>query len=384
MEILCFCHLRWDFVFQRPQHLLTRFGRRGRVHFWEEPRFETIERATLVRSERTDGVITLTPILPHGGTRQGVIDALRKLLDEYIEEQEIAQMVSWYYTPMALVFSGHLTPAVTVYDCMDELLAFQGAPPELREQENRLFQRADVVFVGGASLFASKRSQHRNAHLFPSSIDREHFAAARQKQQDPADQNEIPHPRIGFYGVLDERLDCDLLRDLAVTHPDWHLVLVGPVVKISEDKLPRAANLHYIGPKSYLELPRYLAGWDMAMLPFARNDSTQFISPTKTPEYLAGGKQVISTPIRDVVSPYGDMKLVKIGGDADEFAEAISRGLVGPDKEWLSRVDDFLALNSWDQTFEQMWEQIERVTPQSPASVDIQFAQQAGGANANV
>ena len=354
------------------------------MHFWEEPRFETIERATLVRSEKPDGVITLTPILPHGGKRQGVIDALRKLLDEYIEEQEIAEMVSWYYTPMALVFSGHLTPAVTVYDCMDELSAFQGAPPELREQENRLFQRADVVFVGGASLFASKRSQHRNAHLFPSSIDREHFAAARQKQQDPADQTAIPHPRIGFYGVLDERLDCDLLRDLAVMHPDWHLVLVGPVVKISEDKLPRAANLHYIGPKSYVELPRYLAGWDMAMLPFARNDSTQFISPTKTPEYLAGGKQVISTPIRDVVSPYGDMKLVKIGGDADEFAEAISRGLVGPDKEWLGRVDDFLALNSWDQTFEQMWEQIERVTPQSPASVDIQFAQQAGGANANV
>ena len=205
------------------------------------------------------------------------------------------------YTPMALVFSGHLTPAVTVYDCMDELSAFQGAPPELREQENRLFQRADVVFVGGASLFASKRSQHRNAHLFPSSIDREHFAAARQKQQDPADQTAIPHPRIGFYGVLDERLDCDLLRDLAVMHPDWHLVLVGPVVKISEDKLSRALpTCTTSAPRATWNCRGTLAGWDMAMMPFARNDSTQFISPTKTPEYLAGGKQVISTPIRDV------------------------------------------------------------------------------------
>jgi hypothetical protein len=183
-----------------------------------------------------------------------------------VEEQGLKQFVAWYYTPMALSFSGHLKPATVVYDCMDELSAFQGAPPELIDEEKRLFARADVVFAGGASLFASKRTQHANVHLFPSSIDLQHFAAARETLDDPADQAQIPHPRIGFYGVLDERLDRDLLRDVAAEHPEWQLVLVGPVVKVREDELPRAANLHYLGQKSYAELPQYLANWDVAML----------------------------------------------------------------------------------------------------------------------
>lgn len=294
-------------------------------------------------------------------------DAQRTLLSAYCAERGLNDFIAWYYTPMALRFSDHLFPSVIVYDCMDELSAFQGAPPELIQQEQRLFERADVVFAGGASLYASKRNQHRNVHLFPSSIDREHFASARSPQADPADQAHIPHPRIGFFGVLDERLDRDLLRQVAEQHPRWHFVLVGPIVKISAEDLPHAENLHYVGQKSYAELPSYLANWDVAMLPFARNRSTQFISPTKTPEYLAAGKPVVSTPIQDVVKPYGEMGLVRIGADASEFSAAIEACLQGEGSEWLMKVDRFLAGNSWDKTFEQMWKEIQRCLPQGPA-----------------
>ena len=375
LEILCFCHLRWDFVYQRPQHLLTRFGRRDQVHFWEEPRFEAADTPTLSRSTKTSVISVLTPVLPHGLDDQQAADAQRELLDRYIAELGLKKYVAWYYTPMALRFSDHLSAAAVVYDCMDELSGFQGAPPELIDREKQLFARANVVFAGGASLFASKRTQHDNVHLFPSSIDLQHFATAREAMEEPADQVSILHPRIGFYGVLDERLDRDLLRELAAAHPEWHLVLIGPVVKIREDELPRAANLHYLGQKSYAELPRYLAGWDVAMLPFARNSSTRFISPTKTPEYLAGGKPVVSTAIQDVVHPYGEMGLVRIGENAAEFAKAIRQSLQGVDEKWLERADEFLAGNSWDRTFEGMWKEIQRVMPQGSASSAVDTEQ---------
>ncbi|HVG26242.1 MAG TPA: glycosyltransferase [Acidobacteriaceae bacterium] len=309
----------------------------------------------------------LTPRLPHGLSEDQAVQAQRTLLDRYIREQQLEDFIAWYYTPMALRFSDHLSPDVTVYDCMDELSAFQGAPPELIDHERSLFSRADVVFAGGASLFASKRTQHDNVHLFPSSIDGKHFASAREMQSDPADQADIPHPRIGFYGVIDERLDRDLLREVAEQHPEWHFVLIGPVVKIREDELPHGPNLHFLGQKEYADLPQYLAGWDVAMLPFAQNASTRFISPTKTPEYLAAGKPVVSTPIRDVVKPYGDMGLVEIGANAQEFGAAIEICLGARRADWLAKVDEFLAGNSWDRTFQGMWKEIQRCLPSQGA-----------------
>ena len=368
MEIVCFCHLRWNFVYQRPQHLLIRFGRLGTVHVWEEPVFEDRDEPGLAIAENDGIVRVITPLLPHGLSDEGIVSSQRTLLDGYLLEKEIDRFVSWYYTAMALRFSDHLSPQAVVYDCMDELSAFQGAPPELIDYEQRLFAKADVVFAGGASLYSAKRTQHRNVHLFPSSIDHEHFAAARIGRRDPADQESIPHPRIGFYGVLDERLDTDLLRDVAAAHPGWHLILIGPVVKIRMDELPVAPNLHYLGQKSYTDLPSYLANWDVAMLPFALNASTRFISPTKTPEYLAAGKPVVSTPIQDVVKPYGEMGLVRIAADAPEFGDAIEACLNDATPERLRSVDSFLERNSWDKTFEGMWKEIQRCIPQGPAS----------------
>jgi glycosyltransferase involved in cell wall biosynthesis len=287
------------------------------------------------------------------------VEAQRVLLDRFLAERQIQSCLAWYYTPMALLFSRHLEPDVLVYDCMDELSNFVGASPELPSLERELFQRADVVFVGGRSLYEVKRKQHVNTHLFPSSIDREHFAVARRSMDDPADQRAIPEPRIGFFGVLDERLDRELLRELAALRPEWQFVLIGPVVKIAPESLPQAPNLHYLGQKQYDELPRYLANWHVAMLPFANNASTRFISPTKTPEYLAAGRPVVSTPIRDVVEPYGDKGLARIAADAQEFERAIGALLQDRGEGWLGRVDAYLRDLSWDRTFAEMWHQIE-------------------------
>lgn len=356
--VLCFSHLRWDFVYQRPQHLLTRANRLLPVYFWEEPVFEQRESPFLAILTDESGVRILVPTLPHGLRDQEVVAVQRGLLLEYLASQGLQSLVLWYYTPMALRFSRELQGSVVVYDCMDELSAFQGAPIDLLALEQELFERADVVFAGGASLYAAKLNQHRNVHLLPSSIDQAHFGVARLPVPDPEDQALIPHPRIGFFGVLDERLDRELLRALAARHSSWHFVLLGPVVKIRQDELPVAENLHYLGMKRYAQLPQYLAGWSVAMLPFAQNASTRFISPTKTPEYLAAGKPVVSTPIADVVRPYGELGFVKIAADAKEFGEAIGACLSGEGVPDQSVVDAFLAKMSWNMTFQAMWTEI--------------------------
>ncbi len=359
-------------MYQRPQHLLARAAKHGRVHFFEEPIFEAGISPALLISEEQPRVRVLTPRLPHGLTPDEIVCAQRALLETYRARQRPQAFVAWYYTPMALPFSDHLEPSCVVYDCMDELSGFQGAPPELAELEQRMFSAADVVFAGGASLYASKRHWHGNVHLFPSSIDYAHFAAARLPQPDPADQAGIPHPRIGFYGVLDERLDRDLLRDVAKANPEFHFVLIGPVVKIAEDTLPRGANLHYLGKKEYEDLPSYIAHWDVAMLPFAQNASTRFISPTKTPEYLAAGKPVVSTPIRDIVTPYADKGLVHIGTDAESFGKSIQDALSETDPGWLTEVDRFLRGNCWDKTFQRMWQEVEHVRSRTQSGIRVE------------
>ncbi|GAA4012544.1 hypothetical protein GCM10022408_26620 [Hymenobacter fastidiosus] len=256
---------------------------------------------------------------------------------------------------MALGKSRHLTPVLTVYDCMDELAAFKFAPPKLRQLEQELFQKADLVFTGGQSLYEAKSLQHHDAHAFPSSIDKDHFGQARTTLPEPADQARIAHPRVGFFGVIDERLDLGLLGDLAAAHAEWQFVIIGPVVKIDPADLPRSANIHYLGGKDYQELPAYLCGWDVATLLFADNDSTKFISPTKTPEYLAAGKPVVSTPIRDVVRPYAELNLVQIASTAEEFGQAIAAALLQKnDADWQARTDAYLGTISWDLTWQKM------------------------------
>src|SRR3954447_9720194 len=308
--LICFSHLRWNFVFQRPQHLMSRFAREMNVIYWEEPmdigRRETAY-LKVREAEYFPTVRIVVPHLPEGMPDDAREAALERLLNAHVAAIR-GPLIAWYYTPMMLPFSRGLEPDLTVYDAMDELSKFRFAPAKLLDLEAELLRKADIVFTGGSSLFEAKKDRHDNVHCFPSSVDRVHFLKARARQFDPGDQEELPHPRLGFYGVIDERFDAELLAQVAEMRPDWSFVMVGPVVKISEEDLPRRPNIHYLGPKTYAELPGYLSGWDVALMPFAMNESTQFISPTKTPEYLAGGKPVVSTPVKDVVRTYGDLE----------------------------------------------------------------------------
>ncbi len=318
-----------------------------------------------------DNVTVLRPHLRNDLTEKESAEAQACLLQRFLQFSAISSYITWYYTPMATAFTHALRPAVTVYDCMDELSLFQGAPPALRLREEALLRTADVVFTGGISLYEAKRKRHSNVHAFPSSIDHAHFASAttiQAKGEEPEDQASIPHPRAGFYGVLDERLDTELLRKTTALLPHVHFVLIGPVVKIDANALPAAPNLHYLGGKRYEELPSYLAGWDVALLPFARNESTRFISPTKTPEYLAAGKPVVSTSIRDVVREYGDAGLVSIADTPEAMAQAVSAALLPQTAGWREAVRRKLAQTSWDRTWNQMEAEIADTLAQKRAA----------------
>jgi UDP-galactopyranose mutase len=353
--LLCFSHLRWNFVFQRPQHLMCRFAREMDVIYWEEPvdigRGET-PYLQVREAQNAPKVRLVVPHLPQGMPDDAREATLKRLLDAHVASIR-GTLIAWYYTPMMLPFSRHLDADVTVFDAMDELSKFKFAPAKLLDLEQELIDLADVVFTGGSSLYEAKKHRHDNIHCFPSSVDRAHFCKARARSFEPGDQEDLPRPRLGFYGVIDERFDTELLDAVAKMRPNWSFVMVGPVVKIAPEDLPKRPNIHYLGGKTYDQLPSYLSGWDVALMPFAMNESTQFISPTKTPEYLAGGKPVVSTPVRDVVRHYGHLEGVKIAATPDEFVAACEQALElarDPESGWLAEADLMLSASSWDTT----------------------------------
>jgi UDP-galactopyranose mutase len=353
LDVIRLSHLRWNFVFQRPQHLMTRCARDRRVFFVEEPVVADGCEPHL-EIERSASVNVVVPHLPAASSTAG---AQRTLLDELMRQERIEAYLLWYYTPIALAFTDHLAPAATIYDCMDELSAFSGAPAALKEYEAALMRRASLVLTGGQSLYEAKRHQHTNIHPFPSSVDVEHFAQARRITTDPPDQAPIQHPRLGFFGVIDERMDLELLDGVAAARPAWQIVMLGPVVKIDPAALPRRPNIHYLGSKKYGDLPHYVAGWDVALLPFARNEATRFISPTKTPEYMAAGKPVVSTSIHDVVRTYGQPGLVRIADDVAGFVRSCTVAMAEDRTERITQADAFLRQTSWDGT----WNRIRRL-----------------------
>lgn len=360
-SIVVFSHLRWNFVYQRPQHLLSRLAAKRPVFFVEEPELVPAGKAHWDRTSPQPNVVILRPrtSVQAQGFHPEQLAAMEPLMAELARELEGTTVVAWLYTPLALPLAQTLGPAAIVYDCMDELSLFHGAPPELLSREADLLECADVMFTGGPSLFRAKQARHQNVHCFPSSVDAAHFRNARPGEtgrvREAEDQVTIPHPRLGFYGVIDERLDLSLISFIAESRPDWHIVLVGPVVKIDPATLPRRPNIHYFGQRSYDELPRYLLGWDICLLPFARNQSTRFISPTKTLEYMAAELPIVSTPITDVAQPYGH--IVYLGSRPEEFLAACEAAL-GADTEERERraaqMRQILAGTSWDVTVSAM------------------------------
>jgi UDP-galactopyranose mutase len=357
-SIVAFSHLRWNFVYQRPQHLLSRLAAKRPVFFIEEPELDPDGPPRWERSNPQPNVVVLRPrtAVKAPGFHPDQLVALEPLIAELATELEGTTRLAWLYTPMALSLAEALGPEVIVYDCMDELSLFLGAPPELLSREASLLECADVMFTGGPSLFRAKQSRHSNVHCFPSSVDAAHFRPARSTGEgddppEPEDQAGISHPRLGFFGVIDERLDLPLLDFVADAHPEWQIVLIGPVLKIDPASLPQRPNIHYLGQRSYDELPRYLAGWDVCLLPFALNDATKFISPTKTLEYMAAELPIVSTPITDVAEQYGD--IVYLGGTPKEFLAACEAALASDSDERDRRATlmrKVLSGTSWDVT----------------------------------
>ncbi len=353
--IVVFSHLRWNFVYQRPQHLLSRLAASRRVLFVEEPEFDASGPPRWERTTAEPGVTVFRPRtpVPAPGFHPAQLEVLAPMVGEIRAAAGGGELIAWLYTPMALPLARRLDPVVTVYDCMDELSMFLGAPPELIGREAELMEMADVMFTGGPSLYRAKEGKHPNLHCFPSSVDASHFGRALPGAaiEEPPDQRDIPHPRLGYYGVIDERLDLPLIAAMADAHLDWQIVLVGPVAKIDPASLPRRPNIHYRGQRSYAELPGYLAGWDVCLLPFARNDSTRFISPTKTLEYMAAERPIVSTPITDVAEPYG--RIVYLGDTHEAFVQACETALAadaGERERRAALMRRVLARTSWEAT----------------------------------
>lgn len=327
--LVVFCHLRWSGVWQRPQQILSRLSRDFDVIFHEEPVADLAEDATPAY-ERFLAAPQIEVLQPHTapqpvyGYHQENWDQLRSMLQAVLQEARYRNrpLVAWCYTPMAYPVAAAIQPDALVYDCMDELALFRFAPDGIADLEQRLVANADAIFCGGSSMYRNRKDRHPNVHLLLSGVDRVHFAHAHDPAtEEPEVLAAIPHPRIGYWGVLDERIDWDLLAACAEQRPDWHWVLVGPFAKVDPDTLPHAANLHYLGPADYADLPRFGSGFDVAMMPFALNDATRYISPTKTLEYMAAGLPIVSTPVADVVDPYEGP--VWIAGTPDQFLLAI-------------------------------------------------------------
>jgi len=352
-DLVVLSHLRWTWVWQRPQHLVSRLARMraatgARTWFVEEPIAGDVS-APVLRQEDRDAVTRVWLEVPrrpgqpeHLGFDEPGSEGYGALLAAALAEAgRPADPDVWLYTPMALDLAARLGAGRVAYDVMDDLSSFLGASPQLVLRQRRLLADADVVFTGGRSLHRSVSGQRKHGvHLFPSGVETAHYAASR------ALRGPRSTPVAGYVGVVDERLDLDLVRGLAERLPDWTVRLVGPVAKIDPGSVPRADNLEQVGAMPYADLPAVMAGFDVALMPFALNEATRSISPTKTLEYLAAGLPVVSTRVPDVVTDYADV--VHLADDADGFAAACREVVEHPAEDRDRRVRPIQARQEWD------------------------------------
>ena len=355
-------HLRWDFVWQRPQQLLSRFAARHRVLFVEEPFFaDDLSTGRLELSEPTANVHRVVPVLPaHLRDRYDeAISQVRELLRVQLADGgalagRFDRPIQWFYTPMpAPAMIGAFDERAVVYDCMDELSKFRFAPTALVDRERLLLASADVVFTGGHRLSVSKARHNDNVHFFGCGVDVDHFAQARTPELPVAEQVAAVGTRVmGYYGVIDERIDYELVARLAAAYPDDAVVMVGPVVKVDPRELPHAANIHWLGQRRYDELPAHVKGFDVCLMPFALNESTEYINPTKTLEYMAAGKPIVSTAVSDVKHHF--VPIVAVGESHDEFIAAVGRALEAQDEAMIERGLEEARRNTWESVVAQM------------------------------
>lgn len=347
-DMVVFSHLRWDFVYQRPQHLISRFSKQYSILFIEEPiPFHENQGKGYELEEISPTLHVLKP-------RVNSIEEISHILQSLLRGKSVD--TAWFYSAAFSVLIPDFDFDTIIYDCMDELSLFKGAPKELIHQEKFLLSKADIVFTGGSALYDNKCNAHSNVYCFPSSVDRTHFESAQTDLSIPEDVADINRPIVGYFGVIDERIDLDLLWKTALLLPKVTFLMIGPLAKIGEEDLPRAPNIHYLGMKRYEFLPNYLKVFDIAMMPFALNDATKYISPTKTLEYMAAGVPIISTAVKDVVRHYKDCTYI-IKDEAD-FVQSIAEILYNKKDNRETKFDQILSNTSWDMTVSKMYELI--------------------------
>jgi len=354
--LIVFSHRRWGVVTHRPQPLLERLALQFDVYVVEEPVFADAE-AALMSATHQGGIEVLTPRTKEfaSGFHDSQVAAIRPLLADFMASRGLRDPIVWLTTPMALPLAVDLEPRTLVYDCIEDLAASRSAPPQLAAREAALMDLADVVLAGGPSLYEARRGRHPNLHCLPSAVDPALFAPENLDGDDveaavaTALHRGLRCPRLGFFGVIDERLDLELVAGLADRRPGWQLVMVGPVARLDPATLPQRANIHWAGRQRHEALPHLMSHWDVCLLPYALNEATRRASPAQTPEYLAGGKPVVSTPIRDVVSLYG--AAVHVGKDADQFVAAVEDILDEPAPAGAARraaARALVAAHTWD------------------------------------
>lgn len=350
-DMVVFCHLRWEFVYQRPQHLISRMAKNFKILFVEEPiSFSDGEEFSAHMIQVNRNLAVMQPKV------RSIAD-IPRVLNQYIANNVVP--MAWFYSASFVSILDFRTFETVIYDCMDELSLFKGAPQQLIDNERTLLSQADIVFTGGKSLYESKQQLHDNVYCFPSSVDQEHFATALNGIAIPDDISQIPSPIVGYFGVIDERINLELISESARLLPNVSFVMIGPLAKISENDLPRLSNLHYLGMKSYEQLPAYLKAFDVAMMPFALNDATKFISPTKTLEYMAAGKPIISTRIKDVERDY--QHCVAIVDSLQDFCDAVQNIKIDKSSR-MSSYAEILSNTSWDTTASKMQNIIKQKT----------------------
>jgi glycosyltransferase involved in cell wall biosynthesis len=354
-DIVVFSHLRWNFVYQRPQHILSRLAKSYNILFIEEPFQPNAE------NEKTSSIHQVLPNLSVFNTHAENINATLKLVKENLGSQTID--IAWFYSPSFVNALHIFSFDKVVFDCMDELTLFKNAPQSLIEQEKQLMSKSDIVFTGGKSLYSAKQKHHHNVHCFPSSVDRKHFEKAQNGIKVPEEMDAFSSIVVGYYGVVDERIDYELLEKTAQLCPTVDFVLIGPFAKVNPESLPSLPNIHFLGMRNYEQLPNYLKRFDIAMMPFAMNDSTKFISPTKTLEYMAGGKSIISTPVYDVVRDYD--KHIEIVENAEQFATAINKLICQHKASHCLKYREILDRTSWDNTVSRMQNLMEQLIEES-------------------
>lgn len=378
--LVVFSHLRWSLVQQRPEHVLKCLAQHYRVLYVEQPVFGGGTSRLQVRDVATNiRVVCFHTPVNCAGFDDRQIPMLHQLMQTLIDSEGIKECVAWLHTPMALPLVDDLRPRTIVYDCSDAASACADAPHEFAQREDALLKVADVVFAGSRGLYRSLRARHGNVHYLPDSVDREHFAAAGDANDAHELLRDVPRPRLGFSGVIDERVDLGLIEQLAAARPDWHIVMVGPVMKIGPQGLPQAPNIHYLGPRPYAELPQFLAGCDVCLLPYAVNEGTRMLSPSGMLEYLAAERPTVSTAIPEVMETYG--YAISVADCAADFAAACESAISEAPEQRARRIAasrQAVEQTSWERTAAKMHSLIEQARAGSAA--DRQGATSSAGA----